>query len=87
VFVASATQDVRPKTWEIVARLRQAGVSTGFDLKDRSLEKQLEYADSVGIPYVVIVGKKELEKGFVKLRDMKNRREREIVINEIQKEL
>jgi len=87
VFVASATQDVRPKTWEIVARLRQAGVSTGFDLKDRSLEKQLEYADSVGIPYVVIVGKKELEKGFVKLRDMENRREREIVINEIQKEL
>jgi len=87
VFVASATEDVLPKAWETVAKLRQAGLATDFDLKERSLEKQLEYADSMRVPYVVIVGRRELERGFVKLRDMQSRKEREIRIDDIQKEL
>jgi len=87
VFVASATADVLSKAWETVAMLRRVGVAADFDLKERSLEKQLEYADSMRIPYVVIVGRKELEKGLVKLRDMQSRKEREIRIEEVTKEL
>lgn len=87
VFVASATADVLSKTWEVVAKLRHIGVATDFDLKGRSLEKQLEYADSMRIPYVVIVGRKELERGLVKLRDMQSRKEKETGIDDIQKEL
>lgn len=87
VFVASPTKDILPKAWEVVAKLRDAGVATDFDLKERSLEKQLEYADSMRIPCVVIVGRRELEKGLVKVRDMASRKEREVKIEDIQREL
>ena len=87
VFVASATADVLSKAWETVAMLRQAGVSADFDLKERSLEKQLEYADSMRIPYVVVIGRRELERGLVKLRDMQGRKEKEVRIEDIMKEL
>jgi len=87
VFVASATTDVLFEAWEVVARLRKTGVATDFDLKERSLEKQLEYANSMRIPYVVIIGRRELERGFAKLRDMQSRKEKEIRIDDIQKEL
>lgn len=87
VFVASATTDVLPKAWETVAALRRAGVAADFDLKERSLEKQFEYADSLRIPYVVIVGRKEVERGVVRLRDMQSRKEREIRLEDLAKEL
>jgi histidyl-tRNA synthetase len=87
VFVASATKDVLPKTWETVEKLRKAGIATDFDLKERSLEKQLEYAHSMRIPYVVLIGRRELEKGLVKLRDMQDRKEKEIRIEDLVKEL
>jgi histidyl-tRNA synthetase len=87
VFVASATKEVLPKTWETVEKLRRAGIATDFDLKEKSLDKQLEYAHSMRIPYVIIIGRRELEKGLVRLRDMKSRQEKEIKISDIQKEL
>jgi len=87
VFIACATDDVRSKAWEIVTRLRNTGVAADFDLKERTLEKQLEFANSMRIPYVVIVGRRELEKGFIKLRDMQSRMEKEIRIDDVRKEL
>lgn len=87
VFVASATNDVLPRTWETVAKLRRAGIATDFDLKERSLERQLEYAHSMRIPYVIIIGRRELEKGIVRIRDMQDRKEKEIRIEDISKEL
>jgi histidyl-tRNA synthetase len=50
---------------------------------NKNLTKQLEYADSLGIPYVLIVGRKELETKKFKLKDMKNKTERELTIEEI----
>ena len=87
VFVASATKDLLPKIWETVAKLRDIGVAADYDLKGRSLDRQFEYANSVGIPYVVIVGRRELEKGLLKLRDMQSRKEKEIRIDDIKREL
>jgi len=37
--------------------------------------KNLEYANSLGIPFVLFVGKKELQEGKLKLRDMKSGKE------------
>ena len=38
----------------------------------RSISKNLAYADTLGIAWVVFVGKKELSSGVVKLRDMRS---------------
>jgi histidyl-tRNA synthetase len=53
-----------------------------FDLKRRAMKKQLEYTDSTGVPYVIIVGQKELDKGVVKLKDMAQRTEIEMTLDD-----
>ncbi|MBR9693237.1 histidine--tRNA ligase [Candidatus Woesearchaeota archaeon] len=54
----------------IVEQLRAAGISADMDLNGKSISKNLDYANSYGIPFVLICGPKELEQGKVKLKDM-----------------
>ncbi len=82
VFVAAVNDAVRQKTIEIVQFLRSSGIPADFDLKRRTLAKQLEYADSVAIPFAIIVGQREIEKRIVKLRDMAKREEIEVKLEE-----
>jgi len=82
VFVAAVSDAVRQKTIEIVQFLRNSEVPADFDLKRRTLAKQLEYADSLAIPFAIIVGQREIEKGIVKLRDMMKREEIEVKLEE-----
>ena len=50
---------------------------------NRNLTKQLEYANSLNIPYCIIVGKKEVENKKFKLKNMKKKTESELSIDEI----
>ena len=56
-------------------QLRDAGIKTDIDSTGKSPSKNLEYANSLGIPYAIFVGKKELEAGKLKLRDMESGKE------------
>ena len=55
---------------KIAQQLRDSGINTDIDLNEKGPSKNLEYANSLGIPYVLFVGKKELQEGKLKLRDM-----------------
>ncbi|MEM3381276.1 MAG: His/Gly/Thr/Pro-type tRNA ligase C-terminal domain-containing protein, partial [Candidatus Bathyarchaeia archaeon] len=79
---AAVNDQVRRTCIDVTVKLRVRGVPAIFDLKGRTLKKQLEYVDSTGIPYVLIVGPKEFEVGRVRLRDMVNRREDELGLEE-----
>jgi len=56
-------------------------------LMERNLVKQLKYADSLGIPYAVIIGQEEENKKILKFRDMKKRKEVEMKLEEVIKKL
>lgn len=83
VFVAAVNENVKSKTIEIVQKLRKENISCQTDLMDRKLAKQLEFAESLGIPYVIVVGEKELKSKIVKVKDMKKRKEEEVKINKL----
>ncbi|MEM5878907.1 MAG: histidine--tRNA ligase [Candidatus Aenigmatarchaeota archaeon] len=83
VFVANVEESVKREAIEVANKLRKAGIPTQVDLMKRNLTKQLEYADSLGIPFVVIVGKKEIEEKKFKVKDMKKKVEKELGIEEI----
>jgi histidyl-tRNA synthetase len=83
VFVAAVNEKVKEDAIKIAQKLRKENISCQIDLMNRSLTKQLEFADSLGVPYVVVVGKKELDKNVVKIRNMKKREEKEIKIDEL----
>ena len=83
VYVAAVNDQVRQQTYAIAARLRNLGIPSDIDVKRKSLGKQLEYANSLGIPYALIVGPQEIESGRFKLRDMKKRTEDTLTLDEI----
>ncbi|MFH1399831.1 MAG: histidine--tRNA ligase [Candidatus Woesearchaeota archaeon] len=68
---------------KIVQMLRNAGVKTDFDLAERGISKNLEYADAYGIKYVIIVGQKELEQGAVKIKNMETGVEQAVKITQL----
>jgi histidyl-tRNA synthetase len=87
VFLAAVDDSSRRKLWKIVNELRKEGIATDFDLKRRSLKKQMEYANSLGIRYVAIIGPKEIEKGIIRLKDMSKHEENELSFEEFKKKI
>ena len=63
--------------------LRDSGINADIDLMERGITKNLEYANSYQIPYVIFVGEEEVKKGKYKLKDMKSGEERLLAVNEI----
>jgi histidyl-tRNA synthetase len=59
------------KSLRIVQDLRKQGIKADIDLLGRGPSKNLSYANSMGIPYVLFVGEEELRKKKFKLKNMK----------------
>jgi histidyl-tRNA synthetase len=68
---------------KICEKLRSEGLNVDIDLNDRGVSKNLDYASSYDIPYVLFVGKRELAEKKVKLRDMKTGKEKLIGLEEV----
>lgn len=83
VFVANVSEDLKRDAVELAQKLRENGISCQVNLTDRNLTKQLEYADGLGIPYVVIIGEKELKKGKLLLKDMVKKTQKELAAKEL----
>lgn len=83
IFIANVNDKTMPDAIKIVQKLRKENVSCQIDLMGRNLSKQLEYADAAGIPYVIVVGERELKTKKFKLRDMKNKSEKEVSLEEV----
>ena len=56
---------------KICEELRKSGIKADIDLMGKGISKNLEFANSLGIPYVLFIGPDELKQNKVKLRDMK----------------
>ncbi len=55
-----------------ISKLRQEGVSAELYPDAAKMAKQMGYADKRKIPYVVLAGEKEMEKGFFTLKNMES---------------
>jgi histidyl-tRNA synthetase len=83
VFIAAAQEASRLEAVRLVQSLRDGGVSAEFDLKERTLSKQLQYADSAKIPYLIVLGPQEIESKVVKVKSMATRSETAIPLDEL----
>jgi histidyl-tRNA synthetase len=83
VYVASASDSVRDDVIKITQQLRDSDIKTGMDVSGKNLKRQLEYANAVKVPYVVIVGEKELKKGKLVLKDMAKKTQKELGLKEL----
>lgn len=87
VFVALLDNDLREDVLGLVNELRSVGIATAVSYDATKLEKQLKYADTVGIPFVVLYGKKEQEAGTVVLKDLRKREQRKVERSKIVEEM
>ena len=71
------------KSMKIAQKLRNADIKTDIDLSDKGPSKNLKFAGSLGIPYVIFIGEDELKKNKLKLRDMKTGKEKLLTAEEI----
>jgi histidyl-tRNA synthetase len=78
LFIANVDSTLLPETIKIARKMRKKGVNCLTDLMNRNLNKQLEYANSAGISYVIVVGERELQSGRFKLKDMRANSEEEM---------
>jgi histidyl-tRNA synthetase len=87
VMVANVDDTVMGDVISISKKLREKGIPVQMNLTDRYLSKQLEFANSQKIRYVVIVGRDEVKKKKFKLRDMKSETQKEMSLEQIIREL
>ena len=67
----------------IAEELRKSGIKADIDLMGKGISKNLEFANSLGIPYVLFIGPDELKQNKVKLRDMKTGEEELFTVKEL----
>ena len=83
LFIATVQEELLAEAVKIANQLRANGIPTAIDLKGRSLSKQLEFVNSTKIPYLLVIGRRELESRIVKIKDMATRIEVETRLEEL----
>lgn len=87
VLVTVFSKELGPESIKIANTLRKE-VNTELWLdKESKLEKQLKYADAKGIPYVVIIGPEEIKQGIVKLKNMVDKTQESLTLDELTSKL
>ncbi|MCR5710675.1 MAG: histidine--tRNA ligase, partial [Bacteroidales bacterium] len=70
-------------TVPVAASLRSAGIACEIYPDTSKLKKQFEYADRKGIPYLAIVGDREMAEGAVTLKNLATGEQRSVATGEL----
>ena len=71
---------------KIAQTLRNAGYKTEVEMKNRKMRKALDYANAEHIPYVFILGEDELKNNNITVRNMQEKTQTQISIENIVEE-
>ncbi len=64
------TPEYKEAAVQTVAELRHAGIRAEMAYGDRSAKSQMKHANNSGASYAVLIGEKEVEGGFVTVKDL-----------------
>lgn len=88
VYVASVHKGLYEKRLKITGDLWNAGIRAEHSYKlNPKLLVQLQHCEEYGIPFAVVFGDGELDRGVVKLRDVASRKEEEVPLNGLADEI
>ena len=71
-FYAQLGNEARFKTLRILDMMRDANILIHHDLSKDKISAQLEYAEKLSVPYLLLVGHREALQNSVMVRNMKN---------------
>lgn len=88
VLVTIFSADLIDKSLEVATLLRSKKIECELYLDSTAkLDKQLKYADTKGIPFVVVIGPDDVEKNTVVLKKLEDRSQESLTIEELIKSL
>jgi len=67
----------------IATTLREAGLNVDLDLMDKGISKNLDYANTLKIPFVAFIGETELKEQKIKLKNMIDGSEKLLTLDEV----
>lgn len=71
-----------PQSLIIATKLREAGLRVDIDMMDKGVSKNLDYANTLKIPFVGFIGEAELEQQKIKIKDMNSGTEQLLSLEE-----
>ncbi len=83
VLVTIWNEETVGESLKLAAQLRKQGLRATVYPEADKLGKQFKYADSIGVPYVCVLGDDEIKAGKVKLKNMKTGDETSVKASEI----
>ena len=83
VFFVNLGKAEEEAAMPIISQLRDNGIATEIYPESAKMKKQMEYANRRGIPYVVIIGSNELERGVATVKNMRSGEQMEVSLNNI----
>lgn len=69
-FIVSLDQKYAQIAFDLAVKLRQNKINVDLDYSQRKLGKNMEYANSYNIPWVIIIGEAEAQENFYTLKNM-----------------
>ncbi|NND84224.1 MAG: histidine--tRNA ligase [Acidimicrobiia bacterium] len=82
-FLVPVTEEQRSELLRIAHVLRERGHSVAYELRERSLGKQMKAATREGAETVLLFGPEEVERGCVVVHDMKTGAESDMLLSEL----
>ena len=58
------------RAMQVATQLRQAGIAAEVYPDAAKMKKQMSYANTLGVPYVALIGETEMQTGVITLKDM-----------------
>lgn len=83
LLIVNFQESLEAYTLPLMYRLREAGVAVELYPAAVKLKKQMSYADSKGIPYVLLVGDEEAGSGQLSLKNMESGEQEKLTIDEL----
>lgn len=67
----------------LATTLRNNGIKTLIEMSNKKVKKSFEYANKMGIKYVIVVGSNEIESGKFALKNMQTTEQKELNLDEM----
>lgn len=83
VLVTNFDQTQIPQYMRLATQLRRAGIASEIYYDAAKLGKQIGFADKMGIPYVVLFGPKEIERGVGVIRALATGDQTEVPVDDL----
>ncbi len=80
-------EEAKKVGFENLSFLRKDRIPAEINYQDKSLKAQMRLADRLGVRYAVILGEDELKKNIAILRDMQEKSQREVALDNLTEEL